>query len=82
MNAVREAKVNAVMVVSTLVEVTDARAQAVSVYTAEELAWVIMNLLEIILGFHMTSSKFKLRNYRFFWDSEFHEVLQHLNTFI
>ena len=49
MNAVREAKVNAVMVVSTLVEVTDARAQAVSVYTAEELAWVIMNLLEIIL---------------------------------
>ena len=49
MNAVREAKVNAFMVVSTLVEVTDARAQAVSVYTAEELAWVIMNLLEIIL---------------------------------
>ena len=38
--------------------------------------------LHSILGFHMTSSKFKLRNYRFFWDSEFHEVLQHLNTFI
>ena len=37
------------MVVSTLVEVTDTRAQAVSVYTAEELAWVIMNLLGIIL---------------------------------
>ena len=49
MNAVRVAKVNAVMVVSTLVEVTDARAQAVSVYTEEELAWVIMNLLEITL---------------------------------
>ena len=35
-----------------------------------------------ILGFHMTSPKFKLRNYRFFWVSEFHEVFQHLNTFI
>ena len=34
-----------------------------------------------ILGFHMTSPKFKLGNYRFFWVSEFHEV-QHLNTFI
>ena len=40
------------------------------------------NATTTILGFHMTSSKFKLRNYRFFWDSEFHEVLQHLNTFI
>ena len=35
-----------------------------------------------ILGFHMRSPKLKLRNYRFFWDSEFHEVLQYLNTFI
>ena len=28
------------------------------------------------------SAKFKIRNYRFFWVSEFHKVLQHLNTFI
>ena len=27
-----------------------------------------------ILGFHMTSPKLKLRNYLFFWISEFHEV--------
>ena len=38
--------------------------------------------MEQILGFHMTSPKFKLRNYRFFRVSEFHEVLQHPNTFI
>ena len=49
MNAFRETEVNAVMVVSTLVEVTDARAQGVSIHTLEDFAWVIMNLLEIKL---------------------------------
>lgn len=44
MNAFREAEVNAVMVVSILVEVTDARAQGVSIYTAEELAWVVLEI--------------------------------------
>ena len=48
--------------------------------------WVILIAFSFvthsILGFHMTSPKFKLRNYRLFWVSEFHEVLQHLNTFI
>ena len=38
--------------------------------------------LREILGFHMTSPRFKLRNYRLFWISEFHDVLQHLDTFI
>ena len=60
MNVVKNSEVDAVMGVSILLEVIDARAQwvssytteglaKVSIYTAEELAWVIMNLLEIIL---------------------------------
>ena len=36
----------------------------------------------VILGFHMTSLEFKLRNYRFFLSFFFHVILEYLKTFI
>ena len=42
---------------------------------------VTLNLSHI-LGYHMTSPKFKLRNYQYLLSFYFHEVLQRLKTFI
>ena len=42
---------------------------------------VTLNLSHI-LGYHMTSPKFKLRNYRYLLSFYFHKVLQPLKTFI
>ena len=42
---------------------------------------VTLNLF-YILGYHMTSPKFKLRNYRYLLSFYFHEALQPLKTFI
>ena len=42
---------------------------------------VTLNLSHTV-GYHMTSPKFKLRNYRYLLSFYFHEVLQPLKTFI
>ena len=46
-----------------------------------KISAVTLNLSHI-LGYHMTSPKFKLRNYRYLLSFYFHEVLQPLKTFI